>query len=104
MDLAGRLSKARLRQHQSDELLILFQRGFPALNRSQFPALIVVADFQPDSRFGGLIEKNAKSLFVARDGPDQGERRGFGTLLPNRWRLDDRRFGSNRGRRRPTRR
>ena len=41
-------------------LLILLQRCFPALNRSQFPALIILADLQPNSRLGRIDPKKCQ--------------------------------------------
>ena len=42
--MANVAAYAGLRQGEGDCLLILFQGRFPALNRSQLPALIILAD------------------------------------------------------------
>ena len=44
----GHLSHAELGQCEGNNLLILFQDSFTALNRSQLPALMVLADLQPE--------------------------------------------------------
>ena len=76
-DLNGHLSSAGLRQREGDNLLIPFQDRFPALNRSQLPALIVLADPEPEDRFGRLIQKYPESLIVACNGADQRDLRTF---------------------------
>src|SRR5271169_2185764 len=79
--LAGRrCSKARLRQGEGDDLSILFESRFPALNRSQFPALKVLTNLQPKDCFGRLIEKYREPFRIACDGTDQGKLRTLGLL------------------------
>ena len=74
-NLAAGLRGAGLRQRQNGCPLILFHGHFPAADRTQLPALIVLAEFEPERSLGRLIEKNPKSFFVACDGADQGELR-----------------------------
>ena len=79
-DLAARLPPG-LRQCQHGRALILFHGHFAALNRTQFPALIVLADLQPQCCFRRLVEKNPETFIAAGDGADQGELGGFDLLL-----------------------
>ena len=59
-------------------MLILFQCGFTALDRSQLPALMVLADLKPEYHLGRLIQKYSEPLIVACDGADQSELRTLG--------------------------
>ena len=74
------VGSAGLGQRQGDNLLIPFRTALPTLNRSQLPALIVLADPEPEDRLGRLIQKYPESLIVACDGADQRHLRTLGSL------------------------
>src|SRR6202007_50319 len=86
-------------------LLVMLEHHLAALDGAQFPALIVFADFEPDRRFGGRVDKDPKAFPFTSDSADQRQLRALDARRFWWWRgLRRRRCGRDRRWRWPARR
>src|ERR1041384_3749189 len=74
-DRIGERGNRRHRQSQRRAALVFLERDLTAFHRNQHPALMVLPGLEAHHVVGRLIEEDPKTFLIARDHPDEHERR-----------------------------